>query len=69
MNSWKITWNDKYVPVEMRKYLAMDSHGDMEVYMAECDSPANPGIIVRGFGLDEDFAILDLYRDIHRRMT
>lgn len=68
MSDWEITWSDKCVPVQMRKHLAADSHGDIGVCMAECYSPANPGIVVRGFGLDEDAAILDLYRDIHRRM-
>lgn len=69
MSDWEIQWGSKRVPVEMMKRTATDSHGELPVYMVECLSPASPGVLVRGFGLDEDQAILDLYRDIHRRVT
>lgn len=71
--TWEIQWGSPMYPVDMHKRIATDPHGEMVIYMAECPSVPRgtwrSPIPPRGFGRNEDEAILDLYRDIHRRMT
>lgn len=73
--SWEISWGEYRIPVTVTELFPEDPSGEMTLHRAEFLANfipvviRNPDIPLRGFGFDEDQAILDLYRDIHRRMT